>query len=378
MPDSVTEFLYIHIPFCLRKCLYCDFLSVPYDPSLAGDYLNALCRELEIEKDNAGVLRAVYIGGGTPSTLSENQFMKLLGCVQSNYVLSPDAEITVEANPGSLDKRKIAALASSGVNRLSLGVQSFHDSELKTLGRIHSADEARRSLARFHEAGIPNYSIDLIYGIPGQHIDTWAGSLEEAVRFSPLHISAYELTPEQNTPFVRLLESGRLAMPDDDLILSMYDRAIEYLGSFGYTHYEISNYSIAGSECRHNLNYWDRGEYLGAGAGAHSFLNGTRSRNTGDIQQYIDNLSRGNIPGRESYRIAPADSLREYLFLGLRKKQGISLSKAGIFSEDIPALCRDLIDEGFLAVSGDTLRLTSKGFPVSNAVIVKLFGIFGL
>jgi oxygen-independent coproporphyrinogen-3 oxidase len=374
----MADFLYIHIPFCLRKCRYCDFLSVPYDASSAGHYLDALCRELELKKDNAGTLRSIYIGGGTPTILSEKHLRNLLECIRNNYFLSSDAEITVEANPGSLDRTKIDTMLSLGVNRLSVGVQSFHDNELKTLGRIHSADDAQRSLALVRKSGIENFSIDLMYGIPGQDVTSWLESLAKAAEFSPMHISAYELTPEQNTPFFHLLNSNRIEMPDDDQILTMYASGIDYLESRGYAQYEISNFAFRDYECRHNLNYWDRGEYLGAGAGAHSFLNNIRSRNTGDIGKYIEELASGNIPVREPLRLTPEDSLRESLFLGLRKKQGVRLNKSAIFSENGIALCRVLIDEGFLEIYGDSMRLTRKGFPVSNAVIVELFGKFGL
>jgi oxygen-independent coproporphyrinogen-3 oxidase len=269
-------------------------------------------------------------------------------------------------------------MLSLGVNRLSVGVQSFHDNELKTLGRIHSSDDAQRSLALIRISGIENFSIDLMYGIPGQDVTSWLESLAKAAEFSPMHISAYELTPEQNTPFFHLLNSNRIEMPEDDQILTMYASGIDYLESRGYAQYEISNFAFRDCECRHNLNYWDRGEYLGAGAGAHSFLNNIRSRNTGDIGKYIEELASGSIPVREPLLLTPEDSQREHLFLGLRKKQGVQLNKSAIFSENGLALCRELIDEGFLEIYGDSIRLTRKGFPVSNAVIVKLFGKFGL
>lgn len=374
----MSGFLYIHIPFCRRKCRYCDFLSFPYDASTAGRYLVALCGELKLKKDRAGVLRSVYIGGGTPTILPDELFRKLFECIRNTYVLASDAEITVEANPGTLDASTIDTMRSCGVNRLSIGVQSFHDDELKTLGRIHSSDDAQRSLALVRQSGIQNFSVDLMYGIPGQDAGSWLESLAKTAEFSPTHISAYELTPERNTPFFHLLRSKRLEMPGDEQILAMYSAGIEYLESRGYSQYEISNFAVRGYECRHNLNYWERGEYLGAGAGAHSFLHNVRSQNTCDIGEYIGLSSEGRIPGKESLRLTPKDSLRERLFLGLRTTQGVRLDKSALFPDDLTPLCRDMIDGGFLELSGGSLRLTRKGFPVSNSVIVKLFEKFGL
>jgi len=387
---SSQEFLYIHIPFCIKKCLYCDFLSVSYNESLAKAYTDALCKELVLKKNLAGGLKTIYIGGGTPTILPDECFKQLFTCLKENYSLAASAEITVEANPGTVDKAKINTLLSLGVNRISIGVQSFNDDELKTLGRIHTSDEAMRAIEAIKKSGIKNFSIDLMYGIPGQTLDSWKHTLAKAVEFSPAHISSYELTPEKNTPLYEMINTPpppsplgkvgqeRVKMPDEELILSMYNYAIDYLASKGYEHYEISNFAMPQFRCIHNLHYWDRGEYIAAGAGAHSFIKGFRSKNTEDLRRYIKDLNKRIIPETESTEIKCEDAIKEFIFLGLRKTEGISLSKAEELGPDMPSVCRELIEEGHLEIKGGYLRLTRKGLPIANAVIVRIFeGIEG-
>ncbi|HBG92034.1 MAG: hypothetical protein A2X54_06525 [Nitrospirae bacterium GWF2_44_13] len=376
MPES----LYIHIPFCIKKCLYCDFLSVTYNEALARAYTDALCKELVLKKDVAGELKTIYIGGGTPTILPDECFRQLFTCLQNNYSLSPSPKITVEANPGTVDESKIKMLLSLGVNRISIGVQSFNDDELKTLGRIHTSNEALKAIEAIKNSGINNFSIDLIYGIPGQTMKTWEETLSKTAAFtiSPAHISSYELTPEKDTPLYGLIESGKIKIPDEELVLEMYGSAIDYLRNKGYEHYEISNFALPRFRCLHNLNYWDRGEYIGAGAGAHSFIRSFRSKNTDDIRRYIKDLNKGIIPEAESTEIKRDDAIKEFIFLGLRKTEGISLAKAKELGLDMPAVCRELIEDGHLEVEGDYLRLTRKGLVVSNSVIVMLFEGFGL
>ena len=374
MPES----LYIHIPFCIRKCLYCDFLSVTYNESLAKAYTDALCKELILKKDIAEELKTIYIGGGTPTILPEECFSQLFKCLKDNFKFSDSHEITIEANPGTVDKSKIDAMLSLGVNRLSIGVQSFNDDELKTLGRIHTSDEALKAIETIKNSGINNFSIDLIYGIPGQTLDSWKRTVSKAVELSPAHISSYELTPEKDTPLYRLIQSGEVKMPDEDLVLSMYDYAIDHLTSKGYEHYEISNFALPRFRCLHNLNYWDRGEYIGAGAGAHSFIRGFRSKNTDDIRRYIKDLNKGIIPKAESTDIKRDDAIKEFIFLNLRKTEGISLAKAEALGLDMPGVCLELTEEGYLEIKGDYLRLSRKGLVISNSVIVRLFEVLGL
>jgi oxygen-independent coproporphyrinogen-3 oxidase len=370
--------LYIHIPFCVKKCIYCDFFSVPYDESAIQIYVDALCKELSLKKRLAGMLKTAYFGGGTPTLLPADCFRQLFNCMKDNYQFSQDIEITVEANPGTVDEPKIVALLSLGVNRLSVGVQSFTNNELAALGRIHSSDEALRSIESIRKAGLKNISIDLIYGIPCQTIESWMESLSRAIDLSLKHISTYELTPEENTPLYALIRSGKISMLNEELVLEMYNHTIDYLAARGYEHYEISNFALPGFECLHNLNYWNRGEYIGAGAGAHSFADGTRSKNINDINRYIDHLNKGFVPETELMRLSRAEVIEEFIFLGLRKTEGIDLEKAEREGLNILAAGEEMIKEGYLEITDNMLRLTRKGIVVSNAVIAGLFERVGL
>jgi len=374
----MAEFLYIHIPFCARKCIYCDFLSIPYDEPLSQHYTDALCRELELKKDLIGMLKTVFFGGGTPTILSEKCFDDIFGLIRKNYTLAPSAEITVEANPGTLTKRKIDSLVSHGINRISLGVQSFQDEELKTLGRIHDADEAIRSAEMIRAAGIENISLDLIYAIPGQSMQTWKHSLEQAVLLSPQHISAYELTPEPKTPLKRSLDSGEIEMPGEELILDMADLTIDRLAASGFEQYEISNYAQPGYRCVHNMNYWDRGDYHAAGAGADGFIRGFRTRNTSGITEYLEKLSSNTDPAVEKTEISCEDALKEFIFLGLRKTEGICLSDAAELDLKLPEAASEMVKEGFAETTETHMRLTRKGRHIANAVIVRLLENLGL
>lgn len=375
----MAEFLYIHIPYCVRKCIYCDFLSLPFEMQAAQRYVESLCRELEIKGDSAGTLRSIFIGGGTPTLLPEDCFKQLFRCLKDNFEFSSRIEITVEANPGTVNASKIENLLSLGINRMSIGIQSFDDSELKTLGRIHTSDEAMEAIDLLKNAGLENFSVDLMYGIPGQTMETWKETLSKATGLSPAHISSYELTPEEGTPLSRLIKDNAVRMPEEGLVLDMYDHAIDFLQGKGFEHYEISNFALPGFRCIHNLNYWDRGEYIGAGAGAHSFIQGIRSQNTGDIKTYMDSLSNKDIiPETDAVEISPEDALKEFIFLGLRKTEGISLTQMKRMRPDFLEACAELLDSGQLAVTDDCLRLTRKGLPLSNMVIVQLFERLGI
>jgi oxygen-independent coproporphyrinogen-3 oxidase len=368
-----TDFLYIHIPFCIKKCLYCDFFSVPYNEQSATEYIDAVCRELSLKKDSAAPLKTIYIGGGTPSLLPAGSFEKLFINLNESFFLSPSAEITVEANPQTIENPKIDTLLSLGVNRLSVGIQSFNNDELKTLGRIHTNIDALRTIEGIRQAGFNNYSIDLMYGIPGQTMDSWQESLSQAVSLSPAHISSYELTPEKNTPLFRLIQSKKIKMPDENLVIGMYNHLIDFLSSQGYEHYEISNFALPGYKCIHNLNYWDQGNFIGAGAGASSFINMIRSKNTEDIARYKENLAAGILPEGESTDIGPRESLEEFIFLGLRKTEGISIAVAENLGMNITDICKDLVDEGYLEIEGGYLRCSRTGIVLSNTITVKLF-----
>jgi len=363
----------------MKKCIYCDFLSVPYDKAVAMRYINAVPKELELRRDSAGVLKTVYIGGGTPTTIPTPALIRLLRTIRDMVGITPDAELTIEANPGTVTGEMISALAESGINRLSIGVQSFNDNELKLLGRMHDFSEALKSIAAARHAGITNLSIDLIYGIPGQTLQIWAQTVLTAMEISPEHISAYELTPEKDTPLHELVSTGKLEKPDEETILGMYSHAMDRFGEAGYSHYEISNFSKPGFQCRHNLNYWNRGQYLGIGAGAHSFIGNKRIKNTGDILKYMALVSQGNLPEEEVLEIFRVDAVKESIFLGLRKKEGLDIRE---FREhldiDLMKISDRLIREGLLISDSTHLALTRKGIVISNTVITELFTLLGL
>ena len=374
----MAEYLYIHIPYCVKKCVYCDFLSLPFDEQSVRSYMESLCRELEIRRDTAGKLRSIYIGGGTPTLLPLDCFRQLFRCLEENYDFSPGIEISVEANPGTVNAAGIEELMSAGVNRLSIGIQSFHNDELKTLGRIHTAEEALEAVMLVRGAGIENFSLDLMYGIPGQTMETWEQTLSTAAGLWPAHISSYELTPEEGTPLSLLIKADALRIPEEGLVLEMYGHAKDFLNSNKYEHYEISNFALPGFRCLHNLNYWDRGEYLGVGAGAHSFMAGVRSWNTPDIDAYCEILTNNIIPGAGAIKISAGEALKEFIFLGLRKTDGIALEEAEKMMPDIIHAFSELVANGHLVIEKDRLKLTRKGLPLSNMVIVNLFQRLGL
>jgi oxygen-independent coproporphyrinogen-3 oxidase len=358
---------------------------------ISADYINALCKEIGLRKRTVNGLKTIYIGGGTPTVLSEEDISKVLNTVRENCSINQDAEITIEANPRTITEEKAEALLKSGMNRISIGIQSFIDSELSMLGRSHSSDDAIKAVRDVRNAGFRNVSIDLMYGIPSlkfqisnfkSQIRNWEYSLGKAVELSPEHISIYELTPEKNTPLYQDIESAIISMPDEETISEMYYRGIDTLKKHGYVHYEISNLAKSGYKCIHNLNYWNRGEYLGIGAGAHSFFNERRIGNVRNVLQYIELLNNGRAPTAEEIKITEDEALKEYIFLGLRKTEGIDIRKIPVIPP-IPPLVKggkgglnnaveELLLHGFVELKDSHLRLTKKGLLLSSEVIVKI------
>jgi oxygen-independent coproporphyrinogen-3 oxidase len=335
--------------------------------------MTALCKELEMRKEYTGKLGGIYIGGGTPSILKEKDIATIMDKIRSTCHVSAAAEITSEANPGTLTESGIKGMLNAGINRISIGVQSLSDKELSLLGRMHDAAEAIAAVTTARKSGFGNISLDLIYGIPGQDLVSWKRTLEKIVSLHSEHISAYELTPEKNTVLYEQLEKGRLHLPDEDEVAEMYYTAIDILTEAGYKHYEISNFALPNLQCRHNLNYWDRGEYLGIGAGAHSFLNGRRISNICDVRQYIHDVELGTSPIAEETLLTRREEIEETLFLGLRKTDGfdIELIPADI-TEHLKEALDDLSHQGLLDLSGGHIKLTRKGLIICNSVIVRL------
>lgn len=383
--------LYIHIPFCVRKCRYCGFLS--FETGNHEDYVKRLVRELENYKNQykTYTVDTVFMGGGTPSILSSEQLKSIIDAVHSNFKLSSDAEFTIEANPGTVSLSKLKALRGAGVNRLSLGVQSFDDKVLKALGRIHTADEARESFALARQAGFENINIDLMFGVPELTFESWMDTASEAVRLDPEHISAYSLQLEEGTPFYEMYKKGEIEIAGDELDRKMYHEALAAFRDAGYEHYEISNLAKPGFECRHNLKYWSYEEYLGAGLGAHSYIRtavcsdgctdgrGSRFNNYEDMEYYNAFVDDGQWPidmGRY-HTDSLKDGMAVYAFTALRKREGIDLSdfEAQFGMEFFKAyrakadVIFDYKSQGLLDYDAARLWLTEKGIDKSNEIM---------
>jgi oxygen-independent coproporphyrinogen-3 oxidase len=347
-------------------------VSLPFDESAAWAYSEALCSELVLRKSSACTLRTIYFGGGTPSLLPHRCFSLIFECIRNNFSISPVAEITAEANPGAIDSAKTEFLLSLGMNRLSIGVQSLDERELRALGRIHSARQAEQLLHLAHSSGLTNVSVDLIYGIPGQSMESWERTLSALAVHRPAHVSAYELTPEEDTPFSQSVRSREVTLVDEETVLEMYAFAKEHLGMHGYEKYEISNFSQAGFRCAHNLNYWERGDYIGAGLGSHSFQSHVRSFNTHLLDAYIEKIKEGKLPVAGSEQLMQEDALKESLFLGLRKTEGVDMHMLNTLGLKDPEAWDNLCEQGLLELHGDRIRLTERGVVLSNTVFASM------
>ena len=365
--------LYIHVPFCRRKCRYCSFVSYEGRERDIPLYLEALKSELK-QRSNGESIRSVYLGGGTPSLLPAESISDIFTSITGLFTLDKGAEITIEANPGTIDGTYLERIREAGVNRLSIGVQSFNDRELKMLGRIHTVAEAMGAVHSARRAGFDNLNLDLIYGLPGQTKEDWRRSLEEALALAPEHLSLYALTLEEDAPMYKTIKEGRLPEIDPDLSAGMYELAEDTLEKRGYKHYEISNWAVESRECRHNLTYWRNLTYLGFGPAAHSSINGHRLANCDSLDKYIAGfyaLSRWTPETDEIIR--PGTELAETIILGLRLGEGVktdNLNKRfgiNIF-ERYRWQIREMRDAGLLRWFDGNMKLTRRGRLLSNEV----------
>lgn len=369
----MTQYLYIHFPFCISKCRYCDFYSIPFAEDTARSYLDALRKEMALKERSAHGLKGLYLGGGTPSLLSGAELSAIMKDAAERYGFAADAEITLEANPGAVSREQLEAFRDAGINRISIGIQSFDDRELQALGRCHTAADSSAAIEAARAAGFDNLSLDLIYGIPGQGIDQWRSTLARALAFGPEHLSTYELTPEEGTPLFEEIGRRRVAMPGEDTITGLYYHTLDTLAASGYEHYEISNFAMPGRQCAHNLNYWNRGAYLGVGAGAHSFDGTARTANVRSVHDYVHRLGAGELPLEEETVIDEAAAAREWIFLGLRKTEGIALGALPRIETHLNTeAAEELILRGLIEISNHRLRLTRTGLVLSSEVMLRL------
>lgn len=367
--------LYVHVPFCEKICYYCDFNRYLLREGGVEEYLAALESEAELYAASWPqdvVFDTVYIGGGTPTSLTAAQLQRLLAAALGRLPVRDDAEITVEANPGTLTEKKLAALRGGGVNRLSLGVQTLNDQLLRSLGRIHTARHARDSYERAR-AWFDNVSVDLMYGLPGQDEDDWRATLTEIARWRPEHLSCYGLIIEEGTVFGDLHARGQLPLPGEEREVAMYQLAIELLAEHGYQHYEISNWSLPGRESRHNRIYWLNGDWLGLGPGAHSQWNGSRFANVRRPDEYARSVAEGRPPVAWREMVGEDTAQEDTVILGLRLLEGVDdavfVRRFGVSLADVfPDQVRRMTSLGLLRWEGGRLSLTPRGLLLSNQV----------
>lgn len=370
--------IYCHIPFCIKKCSYCAFFSVQFDAEAMETYCNSLCRHISMSAAlyQCKPIDSIYFGGGTPSLLTFQQLSKILSSISAHYPLANNTEITLEANPGTVTRQTLSDFRSCGVNRLSLGVQSFHNKHLKNLGRIHTVEQSLETIDSARRVGFDNLGIDLIHGLQNQSLTDWKQELEYAVDLGSEHLSIYGLTIEEETPFALRYGGKEEELPDDELSADMYELAHEFLSQSGYEHYEIANYAVPGHASRHNSGYWMRDGYLGIGAGAHSFLAqgyGVRFSNVADIKKYQQVIDENKLPQKDYVQLKKEDAMEEFMFLGLRLSGGISFkSFAQQFGCEIMDMytneIKRLDDAKLLNVSNEGIKLSLKGMLLSNQV----------
>lgn len=366
---------YLHIPFCEHICHYCDFNKVFLKGQPVDEYLKALDQEIRMTVNQfpTGNLETIFVGGGTPTSLNEQQLYRFCDSINRNLPKSETMEFTFEANPGDLTKEKLQILKDAGVNRLSLGVQTFNEELLKKIGRVHKAKDVYQTIENAKTIGFENISIDLIFSLPTQTITDFKESLTEAFLLDITHYSAYSLIIEPKTVFYNLLKKGKLPTPGEDVEAAMYELLMEEMERNGFNQYEISNFSKPGFESRHNLTYWNNESYYGFGAGAHSYLNGVRRSNTGPLKRYMDQINSGELPVIDEHQTTKVEQMEEEMFLGLRKTSGVSVphfiekfavDPQKLFEQEIA----ELTNKQWLEVRKGHIFLTKKGRLLGNEV----------
>lgn len=367
--------LYVHIPFCIAKCAYCDFNSYEMT-GLIPDYLAALNKEFSLYKGLDYFFKTVYIGGGTPTILNSTELTILIENIYKNFKIKANAEFTIEANPGTLNSEKLNVLKNMGVNRLSIGLQAYQDRLLKILGRIHSVKDFEQNYFLARKIGFSNINIDVIFGLPYQSLLDFKETLQNITKLSPEHISCYALSVEKGTRFYEQLEKGLLRLPSEDEERKMYYEAINYLTDCGYRHYEISNFAKVNKESQHNLVYWKDEEYLGLGCGAHSYINNTRFYNFESLTDYIQSLKDDKSPIAGKEYITKREAQSEFCFLRLRLIEGIYkrdfYKRFGVNINDVYGKAiENLKNRGLLSENSEEIKLTSMGLDFANEVFIE-------
>lgn len=372
--------IYIHIPFCKRRCIYCDFFSTTQSEKKA-DYVHALVRELEIRKDylDNEEIETIYLGGGTPSQLSQEELEEIFAYIYKVYKVTPDAEITLEANPDDLTPEYVSMLRGLPINRISMGIQTFQEETLKLLHRRHTAQQAIEAFKRCREAGFQNISIDLMYGLPGETLDTWEQDLQQAIDLHPEHISAYHLIYEEGTTLWNLREQNKVEEAEEELSLTLFKTLIERLTKAGYQHYEISNFCLPDLHSRHNSSYWTGKKYLGCGPSAHSFDGTSRQWNVSSLDKYLEGIRTGQL----DFEIEDLDLYTRYndfVITSIRTCWGMPLSQLRTnYGETLYNYCLRMakphIQQGVLEIKEDTLKLTSEGIFISDGIMSDLLWI---
>ena len=370
--------LYIHIPFCISKCKYCDFNSYKLDLDEKRKYLSAIQNEMKFYKEEirGNEINTIFIGGGTPSILNQNEIKFLFDNIKNNFNIKNDAEITMECNPGTLTLNKLKTMKECGVNRLSIGLQAVQNNHLEYIGRIHTYEEFEKNYYQAKEVGFENINIDLMYALPNQSKEDWMESLEKVVKLNPTHISAYSLILEENTELSNMYERNEFKLLDEDTDIEMYEYTINYLKSHGYNQYEISNYAKKDFECKHNILYWKCENYVGLGASASGFLNEVRYNNLCELNKYEEIIHSGKKPIEWEEKLSIEDKIEESIFLGLRMNEGIKFNdfheKYNInFKEVYKKEINKLEKIKLIKISDEGMILTQKGREISNSVFVE-------
>ena len=369
--------IYIHVPFCKTRCIYCDFYTRT-DMSPKHNYVSAVCREMELRKHYISneIVKTIYFGGGTPSQLSYGDFQRIFDTIRANFTVASDAEITMEANPDDLDTKYLETLRRLPFNRLSIGIQSFDDNELKFLKRRHSAERAIDVVSLCKSSGYNNISIDLMYGLPNQTMDIWQRNLEQAINLNVQHISSYHLIYEQGTRLYRLFKLGDVKPVDEDLSVQMFSAMIDSLSDAGFEHYEISNFARNGLYSKHNSSYWLGEKYLGLGPAAHSFDGHNRAWNIPSISKYVEAIEQAN-PAIETECLDKNTSYNDFILTGMRTMWGVNLvvleSRFGTSMKDYCMRnVQKYINQGFVTNNDNVLKLTREGIFISDGIMSDL------